>query len=330
MSYSLPIVRRRKRRRSLLLLGVASVVVLIGLLAFRFIDDRARVMDYLDAARATASTYETLAVRADALVAGLEEADRPALLSLLETTAAEAAAAENMLLGVKIPGKLATASGLLNTAAAAWRDGIGALETGVVLLLEDPADVAGTAALTAAFLDLRVGDRAYERFGVLIAQEAGERPFPDVVFVTEDRELRYDAELVVQRLSVLEELAPDHDIAIADVRFDPTPTGDREGRSVIPFSPTLNIEVSVVNRGNEPESNIPVRLRLVGLDIDITYDDSQLIDFLEPGAAANLRFLDLPVQPGEFYEVVLSADLASDEDQTSNEYSDSFYRNDST
>ena len=287
-------------------------------------------MTYLDAARETASTYEALAVRADALVEGLEEADRPALLGLLEETSNEAAAAENALLEVEVPGKLANASAFLTTAAAAWRDGITQLRLGVQLLVEDPGDVNGASALEGAFLDFRVGDRAYERFAILIDAEAGERPFPDVAFVTEERELRYDAQLVVERLSALDTLAPDHDVALADVRFDPAPTGDREGRAVIPFSATLNLEVSVVNRGNEPESDIPVRMRLVGLEGDIIQEDSRVIDLLEPGAAVNLLFVDLAVQPGEFYEVVLFADLATDEDQSSNEYSESFYRNDST
>ena len=97
--------------------------------------------------------------------------------------------------------------------------------------------------------------------------------------------------------------------SIPEIRFDPAPTGDREGRLVIPFSTTLNIEVSVVNRGNEPEADIPVRLRLLGLEGDLVFDDAQVIDALEPGAAASLLFPDLPVQPGEFYEVVLFADL---------------------
>ena len=312
------------------LAAIASAVVLLGLLAFRFIDDRSRVMAYVDAARETVATYQALAARADALVAGIEEADRPALLAVLGETSLEAAAAENSLLGVDIPGDVAPAAGFLTAAVGAWRDGLTALESGVELLLEDPGDVAGVAALGSAFLDFRVGDRAYSHFVALIADAAGERPFPGVAFVPAGQELRYDADLVVKRLAALESLVADHDIALADVRFDPEPTGDREGRLVIPFSAVLNLEVSVVNRGNEPEADIPVRLRLVGLDTDITHDDSQLIESLEPGAAVNLLFVGLPVQPGKFYEVVLFADLESDEDPSSNEYSEAFYRNDST
>ncbi|MDH3730295.1 MAG: hypothetical protein OES13_04090 [Acidimicrobiia bacterium] len=329
MSYSLPVVRKRKRRRAIWVAAVGSVIVLLGLLAFRFIDDRTRLRTYLDAARDTASVYEGLAVRADALIAGLEAADRPALLGVLEETSVEAAAAERSLLDVHIPNDVGTAGGFLTTAVAAWRDGIGELEMGVGLLLEDPGDVNGGTALKASFLDFRVGDRAYEQFAVLIAEHAGERPFPDVAFVTAERDLRYDADLVVLRLAAVASLAADHDIAVADVRFDPEPTGDREGRAVIPFSATLNLEVSVVNRGNEPESDIPVRLRLVGRLGDIIYEDSQTIGSLLPGAAANLLFSDLPVQPGEFYELIIAADLDNDEDQESNVVSRSFYRNDS-
>lgn len=330
MSYVLPVVRRRRRRRVAVLAAAASVVALLGLLALRFIDDRSRVTAYLDAARETAGTYQALATRADALVAGLEEADRPALLGVLEETSLAAAAAENSLLDVDVPGEVAVAGGFLTAAIGAWRDGLTQLEAGVGLLLEDPGDVAGTDALRSSFLDFRVGDRAYAHFALLIADAAGERPFPGVAFVPADQELRYDADLLVQRLAAVESLVADHDIALADVRFDPEPTGDREGRLVIPFSTVLNLEVSVVNRGNEPESDIPVRLRLVGLDADITHDDMQLIESLEPGVAVNLLFLDLPVQPGEFYEIVLFADLESDEDPSSNEYSEAFYRNDST
>ncbi len=42
-----------------------------------------------------------------------------------------------------------------------------------------------------------------------------------------------------------------------------------------------------------------------------------------------LTFPGLPVEPGQFYEVVLTVDLAGDEDPSSNQYSESFYRNDS-
>lgn len=330
MSYHLPVVRRRRRRRTLWIVAVASLVMLLVLLAVQFVEDRTKTADYLDVARGTASTFEALSIRADTVVSGLEEADRPALLTVLTETSTEAAAAENALLEAEVPSDLASAAAFLTTAVAAWRDGISQLETGIDMLLEDPTSVPGSAALTSSFLDFRVGDRAYARFTVLVAESAGDRPFPDFGFVTPERELRYDAALVVRRLAALESLAPGHDIAIADVRFDPAPTGDREGRAVIPFSSTLNVEVSIVNRGNEPESDIPVRMRLVGLAGDIIDEEVQVIPTLEPGAAVNLLFADLPVQPGEFYEIVLFADLATDEDPTSNEYSESFYRNDST
>lgn len=310
--------------------AIGSVIVLLGLLAFRFIDDRTRLRTYLDTARETAAVYEGLAVRADALIAGLEDADRPALLGVLEETSLEAATAERQLLDIQLPSDVGTAGGFLTAAVAAWREGLGQLEAGVGLLLEDPTDVEGSSALRASFLDFRVGDRAYEHFALLITEQAGERPFPDVAFVTAERDLRYDSDLVVLRLAAIASLVADHDIAVADVRFDPEPTGDREGRAVIPFSASLDIEVSVVNRGNEPEVDIPVRLRLVGRLGDIIHEDSQAIGSLVPGAAANLFFTDLPVQPGEFYEVILFADLDTDEDQESNVYSESFYRNDST
>jgi hypothetical protein len=287
-------------------------------------------MDYMDAAREAAATFDALSVRTDALIGGLEEADRASLLRVLRETTTEAAAADNSLVDVAIPEDLATAGAFLATAVEAWRDGLADLQVGIETLLGDSGDIIGAAALDDAFLDLRVGDRAYARFAVLIEPEAGERPFPLVAFVTPERQLRYDAELVTSRLAAVESLLADHDIAIGDVRFDPAPTGDREGRAVIPFSPTLDLEVSVVNRGNEPESDIPVRMRLVGLTGDIVDEDSQVIAELAPGAAANLKFVDLQVEPGEFYEVVLFADLETDEDPTSNEYSESFYRNDST
>jgi hypothetical protein len=312
------------------LVAVASVGVLIGLLAVRFIDERGRSRAYLDAARDAAGAFEVLSVRTDTLIAGIEEADRPALLKVLTETTADAAAAENALIDVAIPNDMSVAAAFLATAVEAWRDGLGDLEMGIETLLGDPGDVVGVAALDEAFLNLRVGDRAYARFAALIAPEAGERPFPAVTFVGAERQLRYDADLVTSRLAAVESLVADHDIALADVRFDPAPTGDREGRAVIPFSATLDLEVSVVNRGNEPESDIPVRMRLVGLAGDIVDEESQTIPSLAPGAAVNLLFADLRVEPGEFYEVVLFADLATDQDPTSNEYSESFYRNDST
>ncbi len=139
---------------------------------------------------------------------------------------------------------------------------------------------------------------------------------------------RFDATTVLQRIAALEDLGPVTDVAVADVRFDPAPSGDRDGQMVIPFSPTLLVEATVTNRGNEPVTNLTATMLLLGVDTgDLIADERRMIGRLDPKQSATITFADLPVEPGNFYEVVIAAPLDADVEPDSNEVRQVFYRN---
>lgn len=332
MGYPLPIQRRRRRRRRVVLLVGLMLAVVLAALVVRFISERSMLTDYLDAAREAASTYEALGVRADALIAGLETADRSSLLDVLDATATEARNAAAAYQDSEVPTEAGTQDGFLSVAIEAWRSGLVGFDSAVREVLDDPSDPVGVQDLKAAFLDFQVGDRAYAHFLEVIPDlddNVEVRPYPQVQFIPLELEGRFDATLISERLQALEVLTPHHDVAISEVFFDPAPTGEREGQIEIPFSASLDLSVSIVNRGNEPEFALPVRMRLIEGTNLVVDERSDLITGLEPGEAVAITFADLIVQPGEFYEAVLTVDLDIDDDPTSNRLTQVFFRNDS-
>ncbi|MDH3425910.1 MAG: hypothetical protein OEM22_04485 [Acidimicrobiia bacterium] len=332
MGYPLPIQRRRRRRRRTILLIATLVVVVLAALILRFVTQRQAVSDYLEAAREVAFTYAGLGVRANTLVAGLEGADRSSLLEVLTNTAAEANEASDTYHAFAVPSDAKTQDGFLSVAVESWRTGLVGFDEGVKAVLEDPSDPIGIQSLDASFLNFRVGDRAYLLFLESIPDlddNTEARPYPEVEFLPLELEGRFDAPLIAERLQALEDLVAYHDLALSDLAFDPVPTGEREGQIEIPFSATLDLSVIVVNRGNEPESDVTVRLRLIeGSDV-VVDERSETIVALEPGEAIAVAFPDLAVRPGQFYEAVLTVDLQIDDDPTSNRLSQVFFRNDS-
>jgi len=332
MGHPLPFQRRRSRRRRSILLVTVLVVGVLAALVFRFVSQREAVSNYLEASREVASTYEGLGVRANTLVASLEQADRSSLLEVLTSTATEADEASATYHTLDIPGDASTQHGFLSVAVEAWRTGLAGFDEGVKAVLEDPEDPIGIQNLEASFLNFRVGDRAYLLFLESIPDlddNTDARPYPEVEFLPLELEGRFDAPLIAERLAALHGLVSHHDLALSDLAFDPVPTGERDGFQEIPFSPTLDLSLVVVNRGNEPETDVTVRLRLIqGTDV-IVEERTETILELQPGEATAVAFPSLAVQPGQFYEAVLTVDLEIDDDPTSNRLTQVFFRNDS-
>lgn len=333
MGHPLPYQRRRSRRRRTILLITTLVVVVLAALVLRFVSQRQAVNEYLDAAREVAFTYEGLGVRANTLVANLEQADRSSLLEVLTNTATEADEASVTYHAFEVPGDARVQDGFLSVAVESWRTGLVGFDEGVKAVLEDPSDPIGIQNLEASFLNFRVGDRAYLLFLESIPDlddNTEARPYPLVEFLPLELEGRFDAPLIAERLAALEDLVAQHDVALSDLAFDPVPTGEREGSILIPFSERLDLSIFVVNRGNEPETDVTVGLRLIeGTDV-VVDERSETIVELQPGEAIAIAFIDLAVRPGQFYEAVLTVDLEIDDDPTSNRLSQVFFRNDST
>jgi hypothetical protein len=93
------------------------------------------------------------------------------------------------------------------------------------------------------------------------------------------------------------------------------------------------VEVTVANRGNEPEVNIVVDVQLLQLGDEgetiRLQAASATVAALAAGEATALTFDEFVVNPGPLHEVVVTAVLEGDEDIGSNEVRQVFYRNES-
>jgi len=336
MSYFPPAVRPRRRRRVLIVLSVLTIVVVAVAFAMERGNDERALDRYLEVVREASAAYSALATDVQGIVTGLEKIERSVMIGRLEDAIVAASEADALLQEAEVPASVGGLAGFAVAASSSWREGITGIHAALLILLDEPTDPQGSALLEQALLDLEVGDRAYEHFQAAIQEfEAQEDVSPRITagvhFVAASDAAAYDAALMTGRIAALRELSARHDMAVSSVRFDPEAAGEREGIPVVPFSPTFQVQVTVTNRGNEPEQAIPVSLVLIQSDGSLPpFTDSRTVEALNPGEATTLTFDRLPVVAGEFHEIVVRAELDGDDDPTSNEFRQVFYRNDST
>jgi hypothetical protein len=207
----------------------------------------------------------------------------------------------------------------LQIAITAWRNGLSEARAGLLALASNPVDSDGAAALQRGLVDLRVGDRAYHGFMSEIADVDTTLlggPFPSIAFVPTTSENLFDPVDLARRMFLTPELASVDDLAVADIRLEPSPVGVSGGLPVIPVSSSQSLGVTITNRGNESRTGIVVTLQLVSNDGE-EYSATQEIESLEGGAARSLTFADLPVKPGTRYQVTVS--IPSDDDEADND-----------
>ena len=326
-------VRRRRRRR---LIGLSVGIVLILILIFavsRARSDRQASREYLDGAVAVAVGEEDAAARFVGIIDGLEDLDRPTLtdrLDLLETEVADFAAD---LSEVVAPGEgdLARAHSFLSIAVSSWRDGTAGARAALLAMSADPVDATAMARLEGAFNDLRVGDASYEEFEavvrVAVASSSLVESFPAVHFIPVADDAGYDAATISRRLLLNPDAGVVRNLAIADMRLEPGPVGERNGIPVVPFSEGLDAEATVSNLGTVPVQTITVNLQLVSNEGE-KFEASQGIEMLAPGGLTTVAFTGLPVEGGRLYEIIFT--LGEDDDDPSDDrLSFQFLRNSS-
>ena len=111
-------------------------------------------------------------------------------------------------------------------------------------------------------------------------------------------------------------LGPVDDLAVADLRLEPGPVGEREGLPVIAVTVLQTAEVTLSNRGNVDAFEITVRLSLIS-NIGELFEATQEVASLEAGTLTTLVYSDLPMSPGVIYE--LSASIVRDDDDGGND-----------
>ncbi|MFQ5948072.1 MAG: hypothetical protein ACE5KX_04350 [Acidimicrobiia bacterium] len=301
---------------------LAIVLVAVAVIAFaaEFRSERRATREYLDVARDVVHSEVALAADFKGLITGLEDMERTVVVELLDNLDAEANRLVADLELASAPGGTAgEAHVFLSVAVASWRDGLVTLKEGMLAVGEDPFDPAVSAMLARAFLNVGLGDRAYEGFELAVSnldEALVGNPFPTVEFIPDEEVLLFEAGDLVSRLRRTPALGVRHDLTVADVSLNPRPVGELNGVPLVPLSESLDAEVTVSNRGNVEEEGITVQLRLVSSGD--AFQVEQSVDMLAPGDLMTLMFAELPVVPGQVYELIVELSGMDDDDPENN------------
>lgn len=322
-------VRRRRRRRVL-----AAVVGLLMVLAVaygftRWQSERQVSREYLDGALRFADGEADAAVRLADLVERLEQIGRPGMVTVLDELREQTRVlAAGLGEAGEPPGELAGGNLYLQIAARRWGDGVAALRRGLLALSASATNEKGRDWIHQGLMDLRVGDTAYAGFlAILDKVDTSDlaREFPAVAFVAAADEALYDADELAARLVMTPSLGATQNLAVADLHLDPSPVGEQMGLPVVPLSASLSVEVTVANRGTARVASREVALDLTSQDGTI-HQDSRSLGPLDPGAAVTVLFVDLPVEPGKLYEIIVSL-VGEDDNPLDDQVSFTFIRN---
>jgi hypothetical protein len=329
MSY--PTFRRRRRRRTLVAVVVAAVILALAIAVALARSDRQASREYLDAAFDVVTGEEALATQFEDLVDRLREMARPVVTQTLELLEADSGVLVEELSRLEAPGQgdLFRADSFLAIAVASWRDGLTGFRLAILTLSNDPLDEAGRAQLEASLNDLRVGDAAYEEFQstvrVIPEADALAVPFPSVEFVPAASADLFTLDSIIRKMLQAPGLGVVTNVGIADIRLDPSPTGERNGIPVVPVSDTLTAEATISNNGTVPVDTIIINLTLVS-NTGETHEERRAIERLEPGELTTVTFADLPVVDGRLYEIAFALG-GRDDDSSDDRESFQFLRN---
>jgi len=326
-----PSFRRRRKRRTLVAVVVVAVILALAVAVALARSDRQASREYLDAVFDVSTGEEDLAAQFADLVDRLREMERPAVTQTLELMEADAGVLVEELARAEPPGTgdLFRANSFLTIAVASWRDGLTGFRQAILTLSNDPLDETGRAQLEASLNDLRVGDAAYEEFQararVLPESETLAESFPRVEFTPVALVEEFTVDAIVRKMLQAPGLGVVVNLAIADIKLDPGPTGERDGVPVVPVSDSLNAEATISNRGTVPVDTIIVNLSLVSNEAEL-HKESRTIERLEPGELTTVMFANLPVLGGRLYQLTFTLG-GQDDDPTDDRETFQFLRN---
>lgn len=298
---------------------VIAVAIAFGIT--RAAGDAELTRAYLDLAFDVINTEAEVADEFAAMIANVEGFNRATLVELLQDLESETAAMVDVLDEADPPEAMSEANLFLRIATTTWRSALSDARNGLVALADDPLDADGLAQLERGLVDMRVGDSAYAGFlselsGVDTTLQGG--PPPVVTFVPSAQEELYSPEDLARRMFLAPSIGPVQDIAVADLRLDPSAVGEQGGLPVLAFVGQQRAEVTVANRGNISAAAIEIELSLLGND-GLLWTATQEIDLLDGGGLTTLVFSDIPVQPGNTYEITAQSLFEDDDDDDSND-----------
>jgi hypothetical protein len=296
---------------------VAVVFVILGTIygVTQAEGEREATRAYLDLAFEVATEEATASGMFVDLILNIDEYTRSTLLERLDVLESDAETMVETLDEADPPKSLLETSQFLRIAAGTWGSGISDVRIGLISLSSNPLDEDGLDALDNGLLDLRVGDSAYAGFvsglvDVDTTLQGGDPPA--VLFIPRETEAFFDASDIARRMFIAGTLAPVDDVAVADLKLEPGPVGERDGLPVIAVTTLQTAEVTISNRGNLEANDISVRLSLVSNE-GVLYEAVQQIAVLEAGALTTLVYSELPMSPGVIYELSAVVDRLDDD-----------------
>jgi hypothetical protein len=307
---------------------VVAIVVIIAYGITQAAGEAELSRAYLDLAFDVANTEDQVADQFSNLIVNVEDFNRAEMIKLLQDLESDTAAMADALDDAEPPPALEEGHLFLRIATTTWRSALSDARNGLVALTDDPLDELGLETLQRGLVDMRVGDSAYAGFlsaltDVDTTLQGG--PAPVVAFVPSAHEALFVPQEIARRLFLAPDLGPVQNIAIADLRLDPSTVGEQEGLPVLALLGEQKAEVTVSNRGNIAAANISVQLSLISNDGTL-WEARQEIPLLEGGDLTTLVFSDLPVEAGATYQIVATS-LFDDDEDVDNSFSMKFLVN---
>jgi hypothetical protein len=322
--------KRPRRRRTLALLLIVAVTVGIVALAVRFRTEERDSIDYLANAKGLADSQASMAGSLADLLASLDDLERPDILKRIDGLAREFRGLVAVLEGATVTAEVGEANGFFVVAVSSWGAALDALGDGIVEVLDGEDDGRlGELVLAEAFVDLRVGDRAYERFRAVVEgldAELRAPDFPDVAYVGGQQPLLYDAFVIADLLRATLRFVENIDVSVR-ATTDPEPLGTDKGVPVVPDSETFSVQAVVTNEGNVSAQLITVSFLLTEVGGDGLEERSEIIGLLEPGLATTVLFDGIVLVPGAGYRLMISVDIEDDDVPDNNIWELDFLRN---
>jgi hypothetical protein len=311
--------RPRTRRHRYLWPLIVTVVVIAALGLARINDEAAAAVEYLDGIRLSAKSLSGAASSFASLGAEIGATDRARFQTVIDKVTADLETAAGAVAEPPGAGSLVGVASLYRLTLSTWKSGVATFAEGMFASADEGG--AGSDRIYAGLEQVAAGDSLYQ--GVLAELARDDVPDP----IGDLPELRFlDPSLpagTLARLFAMAAASPNSplrlraDLAVGQVNSVPDWVADPDGNLVVAATESLTIEVVVVNHGN---AGAPAQV--VNLEV-LSPEGSELrqenLSALSAGSQTTVRFPDLPVRPGNTYQLSVALQLTvPDADPTNN------------
>ena len=322
--------RRPRRRATVAVFLVIAVTIGIVAVAVRLRTERRDSIDYLAAAKEIADDQIVIAGSLADLLASLGDLERQDILGRVADLDRELEDLSDLLGGVTVTAAVGEANGFFAVAVSSWSAAIAGLDDAIIEILDGVDEGrAGETMLADVLEDLRVGDRAYERFREEVRgldAELRAPEYPQITYVVRSQELLYDARLIADRLRATLRFEENRDVSVR-ATTDPEALGSADGIPVVPDSETFSVQAIVTNVGNVAAEIITVSFSLTEVGGEGLEERSEIVALLEPGRATTVAFEDIALVAGAGYRLRISAMITDDDVPDNNVWELDFIRN---